>query len=203
MPKTGLDYNEFQRQIILSAEKKIREIGFNHFTLADLARDLHVSHAALYRYVPNKEALLDAISEKWLARIDSELEQVIQPSEQALPQIVAWFCRYYKLKREKVLNDPEIYKSFNMAVEAKKPFVKVHLDELHRQLTVLVRLAIDQGMRTELSEEQIVTVLMSCTMEFHHPRLVAEHGSIDKTDNLKTLLQTIIQGISAQQNTNT
>lgn len=199
MPKTGLSISEFKTQIILKAEEKIRTLGFNRFTLADLARDLNVSHAALYRYVPSKEALLDAVSQKWLERIDVALEQVVHRSAEPVELIIEWFIRYYSLKREKVRNDPEIYKSFNMAVEAEKPFVKSHLDELKRQLTILTRRAAKQGFLNNLPVEKTVLVLLSGTAEFHHPRLVAEHRTADRTSDLETVLQILIMGLSTQQ----
>lgn len=58
------------------AENRIREAGFNHLKLTQLASELGVSHAALYKHVASKGALLDLISEKWLLKIDECLERV-------------------------------------------------------------------------------------------------------------------------------
>ena len=199
MPRTGLTKDQSLRKIIELAEKKIRKSGFKHLKLTQLASELGVSHAALYKHVSSKEALLDLISEKWLLEMDGHLKRISQEPIDAYELLLKWFTTYHKLKLNKVRNDPEIYKTFNMAVEKKKDFVQNHLNELNDQLSQIV----EQGKETELyrrfSTAVTVDLLMGSTASFHHPFLVVEQQEKDRIQELKSLLDTLVMGLNVEQ----
>lgn len=189
MPKTGLTSEELIEKALIITEEKIRYHGFEKFRLTDLAKELNVSHAALYNHFPNKSALLDAISERWLIQIDHTLECIIEKKASPSELITKWFLQYHELKREKVLKDPELFKSFNMAAELEKPFILNHLLTLNKQLLTLVRKAVIAGEIHNESPEEIVELLLEATVSFHHPRMVLDH----KDENREPLLQRIIE----------
>ena len=75
-------------------------------------------------------------------------------------------------KREKVLNDPELYKSFNLAAEQRKQFYKSHLTHANRQLTRLV----EEGLWRKRSSRStpspgLLSSLLEATASFHNPSL--------------------------------
>ncbi|WP_028974731.1 TetR/AcrR family transcriptional regulator [Spirochaeta cellobiosiphila] len=196
MPRTGLPSDQLLEKIIMLAEQKIREDGFSHLKLTLLAKELGVSHAALYKHVKNKEDLLDLISMKLLRELDDKLEMVSRQTNDPGECLQQWFETYHTLKLEKVKKDPEIYKTFNMTVEQKKPFIKAHLKELDQQLISVLERCQAQNLYTLFSVEQSAQILMSGTISFHHPRLVVEHKEEDRLPQLKQLLSVLLQGLN-------
>jgi AcrR family transcriptional regulator len=189
MPKTGLTSEEIREKALEITEEKIRYHGFEKFRLTDLAKELKVSHAALYNHFPNKSALLDAISERWLIQMDYTLECIVKKKTSPCKLITEWFLKYHELKREKVLKDPELFKSFNMAAELEKPFILTHLQNMNKQLLDLVQRAATAREIHNESPEKMVELLMEATVSFHHPRMVLDH----KDENREPLLQKIIE----------
>ncbi|QWU17894.1 transcriptional regulator, TetR family [Paenibacillus sophorae] len=188
MPKTGLTSEEIKEKALQITEEKIRYYGFDKFRLTDIAKELKVSHAALYNHFPDKAALLDAISERWLARMDNTLELITQQERSPRRLIIEWFLKYHELKKEKVLKDPELYKSFNMAAELLKPFIVQHLHNVNEQLVALVQKAIAAGeIRGE--PENVAVLLLEATTSFHHPRMVLDH----KDEQREMLLQKVVE----------
>lgn len=195
MPKTGLSSEEIKEKALQIAEEKIRLYSFEKFRLTDIAKELKISQAALYNHFPDKAAVLDAISERWLARMDETLEQITKKELPPRQLIVEWFLKYHELKKEKVLNDPELYKSFNMAAEMVKPFIIRHLDNLNSQLLTLVEKAIaTKGISTE-SPTGVVRLLLESTVSFHHPRMVLDHKDENREGLLKQLVQVMLEGL--------
>lgn len=194
MPKTGLSSEEIKEKALQIAEEKIRLYSFEKFRLTDIAKELKISQAALYNHFPDKAALLDAISERWLAQMDNTLEQITKKELPPRQLIVEWFLKYHELKKEKVSKDPEIYKSFNMAAEMLKPFIIRHLDNLNRQLLTLVQKAIEiKEIRAE-APESVVRLLLESTVSFHHPRMVLDHKDENREGLLKQLVQVMLVG---------
>lgn len=195
MPKTGLTSEEIKEKALQIAEEKIRYHGFEKFRLTDIARELKISQAALYNHFPDKAALLDAVSERWLVQMDNKLKLVTKQKLPPCELIVKWFLKYHELKKEKVLKDPEIYKSFNMAVEQLKPFVIQHLTNLNQQLLILVQKAIATGEIHAESPEDLVHLLFESTVSFHHPRMVLDYKDERREELLKKIVEVILKGL--------
>ena len=71
MPRTGLTASEIRQKAIDATMARMREDGFDKVRLTDIARELGLSHAALYAHFADRTALLDAVSEQWLSAIDT------------------------------------------------------------------------------------------------------------------------------------
>jgi AcrR family transcriptional regulator len=196
MPKTGLTSEEIREKALEITEEKIRYHGFEKFRLTDLAKELNVSHAALYNHFPNKSALLDAISERWLTQMDHALGCIVKKKTSPCKLIIEWFLQYHKLKREKVLKDPELFKSFNMAAELEKPFILIHLQNMNNQLLELVQRAATTGEIHNKLPEEMVEILMEATVSFHHPRMVLDHKDENREPLLQKIIEVLLGGLS-------
>jgi AcrR family transcriptional regulator len=144
-------------------------------TEREIAKALGVIHAALYGHFADKAALFDAVSERWLARLEAELEALCterKPGD-ALERLVQWFMHLHRAKVGKIKHEPELFKAFNYSAQAEKPFVKNHMATMHRQLNTIVGQAIDSGSIKAKSAEAVVARLFEATIGFHHPALVA------------------------------
>lgn len=195
MAKTGLTSEEIKEKVIQIAEENIRYYGFEKFRLTDIAKTMKVSHAALYNHFPDKAALLDAISQRWLTQMDHTLQLITQKEAPSRQLISEWFLKYHELKKEKVLIDPELFKSFNMAAEVLKPFIVEHLHNLNEQLLVLVQKAIATGEIRGHSSEQVVQLLLESTVSFHHPRLVLDHKDEHRELRLQKIMEILLDGL--------
>jgi len=196
MPRTGLASDQLLEKLTLLAEQKIREEGFDHLKLSLVAKDLGVSHAALYKHVKSKDDLLDLVSRKLLKEIDDKLKVISLQSTEPSQNLQDWFEAYYTLKCNKIKLDPEIYKTFNLAVEQKKAFVKEHLAELNQQLVSILEKCQKKQLYTRFSPEQSARLLLSGTESFHHPHLLVEHKDEDRILELRQILRVLLLGLS-------
>ncbi|MGE4421275.1 MAG: TetR family transcriptional regulator [Pseudodesulfovibrio sp.] len=199
MPKTGLSSEELVEKTIEITMELVRRHGLDKFRLVDVARELGVTHAALYNHFPDKVAILDAISERWLTEMDEALERVAETRGPARLAIIEWFMAYHRRKRNKVRGDPELFRSFNMAVEADKPFVLRHLRNMHDQLLRLVERGAETGELDVPAPEGAVEVLIEATMAFHHPLMVLEHKDEDRELLLQRVVSVVLAGLSANR----
>jgi AcrR family transcriptional regulator len=196
MPRTGLTAEELKEKAVEAAVAQMRREGFDKVRLTDIARQLGVSHAALYLHFEDKTALLDAVSERWLIAIDESLEAVCRKKGKAPSEkIFAWMLTLHRAKREKVLHDPELYKSFDLLAKAGKPYVQRHLATVRAQLVVLVGEAIAKRRKRGADAERIAEIIWESMMAFHHPKLVAQHLDEKREPLLKMVLESVLKGL--------
>jgi AcrR family transcriptional regulator len=196
MPKTGLTAAEIRDKALDVTLEQMRRHGFDRVRLVDIAKDLGVSHAALYSHFADRGALLDAVSERWVTALESSLEAVCRKDKDPLAKIHEWFQKLYRTKRDKMLNDPELYKSFNFAAEERKSLYTSHLTRMSGQLTRLVEEAVARKQFTRYPVEATVAVLFETTAGFHNLKLVAQHVQEKREPLLKQVLDVVFDGLS-------
>jgi len=200
MPRTGLTSEQLKEKAIDCALTHMRQVGFNKVRLSDIAKELGVSHAALYGHFADKSALFDAVCARWLEDFDAQQEILcteVEPND-ALKRLTEWFIRLHQMKVAKVKNDPELFKALNYSTEVEKPFVQSHLSVMRRQLTVIVSQAVQANLIQRKNVDEVVTLLMEATNSFHHPAMVAMYAGQERENLLKRLLDTLFEGLRSQ-----
>ncbi|MBP7860712.1 TetR/AcrR family transcriptional regulator [bacterium] len=194
MPKTGLTSEQLKQKAIACTIERMRKFGYEKVRLSDIAKDLGVTHAALYSHFADKAALFDAVTEKWLLDVDEKLAAHCDPSKNPLECITNWCVELHKAKREKVQFDPELYRAFNFCAQIDKPFVQHHISTMRLQLKELVERALAQKLIRGDAQE-IVEQILDATTSFHHPSLVVYFIEQDREPALRKLLQVLFRGL--------
>lgn len=195
MPRTGLSAEDIKEKAIDAAVVKMREVGFEKVRLTDIARELHVSHAALYSHFKDKSDLLDAVSERWLLALDEKLEAVCRRKKDPCEKIQAWALALHRAKIEKVSRDPELYRAFDMAAGRSKPFIKTHLENMYRQLSGLVGEAIEKAGLKNADPALMTRIILESTSAFHHPRLVVQHLGEKREKLMRKVIDSVLEGL--------
>lgn len=196
MPRTGMTASEIKEKAIELTMEKMRKEGFDKVRLTDIAKEIGVSHAALYAHFKDKTALLDSVSERWLLEIDKNLESVCRKSIEPTEKILSWMVTLHRAKVAKVLHDPELYKAFDYSATIKKPFVKRHVESMDEQLLGLVKEAIAKRRLRDADPEVMTNILKESLMAFHHPKLVAQHIHEKREPLLRSVLDIVLKGLN-------
>ncbi len=195
MPRTGLDSRALQNKALDTAERLICQQGSDRLRLSDVARKLGITHAALYNHFADREALLDAVSRRWLERIDAELARIAGKNRSAESRVTEWFLALHRLKREKILAAPELYRAFEHSAQKNRPFIQTHLRTAMNQLRAIVQQGMVNGEIKRGDPTDVAMLLFEATAAFHHPRLVLENISSDRTPVMKRLIRTLMAGL--------
>ncbi|MBW4471839.1 MAG: TetR family transcriptional regulator [Stenomitos rutilans HA7619-LM2] len=168
-------------RILDAAEEVLRRYGPAKTTVVDVARFLEVSHGTLYRHFPSKAALRDAVAERWLHRVAAPLSAVVTDQGSAIERLHCWFELLMKLKRQKVLDDPELFATYAAIAEEARDVVQAHVRDLIQQLTQIIESGIASQELMVTDAHEAAKALFSATVRFHHPVHAHEwsHPSID------------------------
>lgn len=195
MPKTGLTSEQIKERALECTIARMRKYGFEKVRLSEIAKDLGVSHAALYSHFADKAALFDAVSERWLIDLDKKLEAISNDNAtEPLAKICKWFLELHRAKCTKACTDPELFKAFNYSAQIEKQFVQNHLQNMDRQLNNLASQAVKNG-QLKGDAANIASMLFEATIAFHHPLLVALHAQENREPMLKSVLKTLFDGL--------
>jgi AcrR family transcriptional regulator len=196
MPRTGLSGAEVRNRAVELTIRKIREEGFEHIRLIDIAKEIGVSHVALYSYFADKSALVDAVSERWLSNLDKKLERICQSPEPISDKIRSYFVTLHRTKRDRVRLEPELYKAFNLSSAHLKPLVLRHLQSIENQVLRLTQEAAERNLLAGITPEEAKNILLEATYRFIEPQLVEQLFAESREPLLNTMITTLLKGFA-------
>jgi AcrR family transcriptional regulator len=168
-------------RILDVAEEVLRRYGPAKATVVDVARVLDVSHGSIYRHFPSKAALRDAVTARWLHRVSLPLAEIAAEESPAVERLHRWLEQLIHLKRQKVLDDPELFSTYHAIAEESSDVVQAHIDELVKQLAQIIESGGANGIFKISDGRGAAKAVFIATMRFHHPAHAAawSHPDID------------------------
>jgi AcrR family transcriptional regulator len=186
-------------RILETAEDVLRRFGPAKATVVDVARALHVSHGSVYRHFSSKAALLDAVTERWLARLSAPLSSALEdaPAPQRLRH---WLELLFKAKSESARSDPELFAMYVELAEGAREVVKAHLAELTAQIARIITDGVARGEFTVENPAATARAVLYATARFHNPAHAREWFEPGVDEAFEDVWTLILLGLVANRN---
>ena len=182
-------------RILDAAEEVLRRYGPAKATVVDVARFLEVSHGTIYRHFPSKAALRDAVAERWLHRVSRPLATIANEPGAATERLHRWFQQLMTLKRQKVLDDPELFATYSAIAEEVRGVVQAHVNELVRQLVQIIESGISSKEFKVADAHEAAKAVFNATIRFHHPAHAMEWSDPNIDADFSQVWRLVVAGL--------
>jgi len=138
-----MNKSELQRvEIIEIAERRFRDYGYNKTTMAEIAEDLGMSAANLYRFFKNKQDIAAACAERCMGeRVECLARLVEQSSMTASEKLLALVLEDVRYTHERAENEPKVNELIAIVTRERKEIV---LSKVESQCALIAKI-ITQG----------------------------------------------------------
>ncbi|MBK1883956.1 TetR family transcriptional regulator [Luteolibacter pohnpeiensis] len=184
-------------RILDTTEQVLRRYGPEKTNVVDVARALGMSHGNIYRHFPNKKALLDAVSARWMHCFTESLSTIASDSKVAPAiRLRRWFDTLRETKRKKIQDDPEFFQMYHTIAKELHDVVTAHVAELLQQLETIIRDGIKAGdFHAKPGASSAAMAFLQTTFAFHHPALLVTRVPSD--DEADTVFDLLLSGMIA------
>jgi len=160
--------------ILGSAKAQVRRFGESKTNVTDVARDMGVSHAALYRFYRSKSAIMDAIVQE---AMDDEAQIAAEHIEAAGPpaeRLEAMLFDLHRRKRERFVGDREIHDLYRRIVTERPDMITAYSERMTALVAKLIEKAVAQG-EWRIDDIGVAAgVVRDAAMVYVHPAFVAQ-----------------------------
>jgi AcrR family transcriptional regulator len=161
-------------RILESAERLFRHYGYGKTTVADIARDLGMSPANVYRFFASKEQIHQAICGRMLAaslHLAMDIAKLPLPAAERLRRCI---LEQHRLTMETMLDEQKVHEMVIVAIERDWHVIEKHVDRLHHVYAGIIREGIDAGEFSERDPESAAKCFGASTVTLCHPQMVAQ-----------------------------
>ncbi|MFA5169098.1 MAG: TetR/AcrR family transcriptional regulator [Candidatus Omnitrophota bacterium] len=101
---------ETQDRILTKADELFRQYGFGKTTVADIAQELDMSPANIYKFFVSKDALVQASAERSLSLVRKKVLSVVQSRRSALRRLEGMVLVIFRFHQDLFHNERHIFK---------------------------------------------------------------------------------------------
>lgn len=156
------------------AHALFRQFGYSKTTVADIARELEMSPANIYKFFPSKNAIIQAGADRNLGRIKQDLTGVIRTKKGAANRLLGVILAIYRFHQDHFRHERQIYKLVIAATEENWSCVRLFKEFLTKTLTEVIEDGIRTGEFRRMDAEVTTGVLLDCFTWITNPILFKE-----------------------------
>jgi len=162
------------RLIVEVAERLFRQIGFQKTTVADIARELHMSPANVYRYFAAKSEINEAVCMDLLGKIEAEAEKIAASRSTATQRIRNLIGAVEKTHHKRYMFDRKLHDLIDAAISENSAIMRRHNERMAAILEQIIASGMASG-EFPLGDASLATGLVNTAcIRFRDPRLIVE-----------------------------
>ena len=97
-------------RLLAAAALEIRQIGPKRMTISGIAGRLGMSHANVYRYFSDKQAIIDAVLNLWLRGLELRLQEIVDGPDPADDKLERFFATLTRAYAETLAQDAPLFR---------------------------------------------------------------------------------------------
>jgi AcrR family transcriptional regulator len=201
MARPLTDIEAGRTQLLELVEGLIKQRGAVSVTLAELAAAAGMSPANIYRYFEDKEALFEAVAERWFAPKIRIMEEVVESNLPIRQKLHDFFARRFVHMRDEYGRDPNLFTSYMELGHEHFDTVRGYIDLADHYLAMVVSEAMDQGNLPGLSIDEAVSLINLMVQSFCNPELLPMMVHRATEEKLGLIVDAILGGLQGKTET--
>lgn len=165
---------ETVERILEAGERLFRHYGYSKTTVADIARDLGMSPANIYRFFASKVEIHQAICGRMLGaalQLVTDIAHMPLPASERLRRCIA---EQHRLTVDTMLDQEKVHEMVIVAIERDWHVIERHIDRVHAVYAQIIRDGITAGEFADRDAEVAAKCFGGATVILCHPQLVAQ-----------------------------
>ena len=173
-PQVRTKPDDTRARIVETAEVLFRRLGFAKTAVADIAAELHMSPANVYRFFPSKTAIVQAICQRCLAEVEEAAWSIARskaPAAQRMERLILGILAYHK---ENLLTDQRVNDIVLVAIEHNWDHIRAHKEALRNVVELILRDGIETGEFEAVEPPTTAELILRSLLVFTHPLLIGQ-----------------------------
>ncbi len=186
---------DMQARIILEAERLFREIGYQKTTVADIAKQLRMSPANVYRFFDSKKSIVSAVARRLMGEVEEAAQVIVAAHHPAPQQLRELLTSIHQMNAERYVGDAKLHEMVAIAMEESWDVCTAHMEHVTGNIAEVIAAGAASG-EFEVPDVPLAA-MCTCTamLRFFHPQMIAQ--CVDKPGpSLDQMIDFVLAGLS-------
>jgi len=163
-----------RERILVVAERLFRQIGYQKTTVADIAKELRMSPANVYRFFDSKKSIHEGVCRTLMGEVEDAAARIMQRPGSASERLREMIKTIHGMNSERYVGDSKLHEMVEVAMQESWDVCVAHM----KLITETIGGVIAQGAASGEFEVADVGLAAFCTCHamigYFHPQMIAQ-----------------------------
>jgi AcrR family transcriptional regulator len=184
-----------RERILVVAERLFRQIGYQKTTVADIAKELRMSPANVYRFFDSKKSIHEGVARGLMGGVEIEAQAIANRPGPAAARLRELMTSIHRMNSERYVDDSKLHEMVEIAMEESWEVCVAHM----QRITETIGSVIAEGAASGEFEVAYVPLAAMCActamIRFFHPQMIAQ-SSNKPGPTIDEMIDFVIAGLS-------
>lgn len=182
-------------RILEVAERLFRQIGYQKTTVGDIAKELRMSPANVYRFFESKKAIHQAVARGLMGEVELEAQRIVARPGPVPKRFRELLTTIHRMNTERYVGDNKLHEMVEIAMQEDWDVCVNHMECIAGMVGQMIAQGVASG-EFETPDLQLAA-LCSCTamMRFFHPQMIAQCAT-KPGPTIDQMIDFVIAGLS-------
>ena len=163
-----------RERILVVAERLFRQIGYQKTTVADIAKELRMSPANVYRFFDSKKAIHEGVARTLMGGVEEAAQAIASRHGPAATRLRELMTSIHRMNAERYVDDSKLHEMVEIAMEESWEVCVAHMERITETIGSVIAEGAASG-EFEVADVRL-TAMCACTamMRFFHPQMIAQ-----------------------------
>jgi AcrR family transcriptional regulator len=182
-PQVRTKPDDTRARIMETAEALFRRLGFAKTAVADIAAELKMSPANIYRFFESKNAIVEAICRRCLSEVEEKAWVVARSKTSAAQRLERLILEILAYHKENLVTEHRVNELVVAAIEQSWSTIRAHKDVMRNVIELILRDGIDAGEFERVDPRETAELVMRSVVPFTNPLVVGQ--CLEEGDDLE------------------
>ncbi|WP_213774095.1 TetR family transcriptional regulator [Bradyrhizobium sp. dw_78] len=163
-----------RERILVVAERLFRQIGYQKTTVGDIAKELRMSPANVYRFFESKKAIHEGVARALMGGVEDAAQAIAAKHGPVALRLRELLTTIHRMNCERYVGDAKLHEMVEIAMEESWEVCVAHME----RITQTIGEVIAEGAASGEFKADDVPLAAMCTcsamMRFFHPQMIAQ-----------------------------
>src|SRR6202789_3733676 len=189
-----------RERILVVAERLFRQISYQKTTVSDIAKELRMSPANVYRFFDSKKAIHEGVARVLMGEVEDAAHAIVAKPGPATARLRELLTTIHRMNSERFVGDSKLHEMVEIAMEESWEVCRAHSQTIVETIGGVIA----QGVASGEFETTDVPLAAMCTCQamigYFHPQMIAQamnkpgkpHAEIDQ------MIDFLLAGLAAR-----
>ena len=187
--------NDTRERILVVAERLFRQIGYQKTTVGDIAKELRMSPANVYRFFDSKKAIHEGVARGLMGGVEDAAQIIATRRGPAALRLRELVTTIHRMNSERYVGDSKLHEMVEIAMQESWEVCVAHMERITETIGAVIAEGATSG---EFEVDDVTEAAMcACTamMRFFHPQMIAQCAN-KPGPSLEQMIDFVIAGLS-------
>ena len=163
-----------RERILVVAERLFRQLGYQKTTVADIAKELRMSPANVYRFFDSKKAIVEGVARVLMGEVEEAARAILARPGPAAVRMRELLTTVHLMNTERYVGDSKLHEMVEVAMQESWDVCVAHM----KLITETIGGVIAQGAASGEFDVADVGLAAFCTCHamigYFHPQMIAQ-----------------------------